>query len=280
MNTRDVMGLALRMAGMKSVPPDSGVWVEGSGIRKVMFAIDAGPSELLLAKELGYDLVVAHHPVGPAKLGFARVIQRHVQFMTEKGVPRKTAVKAASELAERVSVRSHPVNYMHEVDFARELGMPFMNIHLPIDQVTRNSLLSSIDKMEPRTAGQLVDGLGRIREFREAETRIELQMGERSDPVGKWVLVFAAGTNGGYPVAKAYFDHGVRTVIYLHVDYDELSKIRRDCRGNLVVLGHMAGDSIGINMFLDELEELGAEVGTLGVIGRPGHGAQQRRKGA
>ena len=91
-------------------------------------------------------------------------------------------------------------------------------------------------------------------------------MGSTSSPLGKWVLVFAAGTNGGYPVAKAYFDSGVDTVIYLHVDYDELVKLKREEKGNLVVLGHMAGDSIGINLFLGKLKKKGVKADTLGVV--------------
>lgn len=92
-------------------------------------------------------------------------------------------------------------------------------------------------------------------------------MGKTTDPLGNWVLVFAAGTNGGYPVAKAYFENGVDTVIYLHVDYDALVRLRQDCTGDLVVLGHMAGDSIGINIFLARLRREGVMVDALDVIG-------------
>ena len=268
MDTSGVMGIALKMAGMNSIPGDSGIWVPGKRVKKVLFAIDAGPPEILLAKEQGFDLLIAHHPVGPARLTFSRVVRRHVGFMTEKGVPRAVAVRAAEELAERIEVRTHPANYLHEVEFAKMLGLPFMNIHLPIDQITRDFLLKAIDGSGARTVGELIEKLERIREFRAAETRVELRNGKRGDRLGKWVLVFAAGTNGGYPVAKAYYDHGIDTVIYLHVDYDELLKIRKDGRGSLIVLGHMAGDSIGINLFLDELKEKGLTVSTIGVVGR------------
>ena len=53
------------------------------------------------------------------------------------------------------------------------------------------------------------------------------------DKTGRWALVVAAGTNGGYHVAKAYFDHGISTVIYLHVDYGDLTKMREEkLKGN------------------------------------------------
>ncbi len=266
MDTSAIMGLALKMSGLKSVPGDSGVWVPGKDVKKALFAVDAAAPELLLAKQKGYDLLIAHHPVGPARLTFSEVVKRHTGFMTEKGVPRSVAEEATAELVSRIEVRAHPANYMHDVEFAKLVGMPFMNIHLPIDQITRDFLLDAIRNSRARTVGELVTKLGLIPEFRHAKTRIEVRMGERKNSLGNWVLVFAAGTNGGYPVGKAYFEHRVDTVIYLHVDNEELARLRKECKGNLVVLGHMAGDSIGINIFVNALRRTGLKVDTLGVV--------------
>ena len=266
-DTDQVMQLALKLSGMKGVPADSGIWVPGRKLRRALFAIDAGAAEAVLAKDLGYDLLIAHHPVGPARLSFAKVVWRHVDFMVEKGVPRKQAKAATEELVDRMEVSAHPSNYMHDVEVAKRLGLAFMNIHQPIDQITRYSLLKAIGESKANSVGDLVRALGKIPEFKHAETKIEQRMGAPEDKLGNWVLVFAAGTNGGYPVAKAYFEHGVDTVIYLHVDYDALQKLKRDCRGNLVVLGHMAGDSIGINVFVRALREKGLAVDTLDVVG-------------
>jgi putative NIF3 family GTP cyclohydrolase 1 type 2 len=266
MDTSGIMRLALDMAGFKSVPADSGTWVPGKDVKKVLFAIDAGTPEIILAKEQGYDLLIAHHPVGPARLTFSKVVERHVGFMLEKGVPKKVAEEAAGELVARIDVRAHPANYMHEVEVAEKLGMPFMNIHLPIDQVTRDILLKTIASSGAKTAGGLIDRLEKMPEFARGKTRIELRIGKKGNSLGNWVLQFAAGTNGGYPVTTAYFEHGVDTVICLHIDYEELAKLRKEFTENLIVLGHMAGDSIGINVFLDRLRSRDLKVDTLGVI--------------
>jgi putative NIF3 family GTP cyclohydrolase 1 type 2 len=266
LDTSEIMGLALRMAGFGRIPADSGVWVPGGGIKKILFAVDGGTAEIAAAKSLGYDAFVAHHPMGPARLRLHKVVGRQTGFMVEKGVPKKVAEAATEELVRRIEVRSHPSNYLQDVDLARRLGLPLMNIHLPIDQVTRDFLLNAIQRSGAKTVGDLIERLETIPEFAHAKTRIEARMGSKSDPLGRWVLVFAAGTNGGYPVAKAYFDSGIDTVIYLHVDYDELVRLRREGRGNLVVLGHMAGDSIGINLFLKELRKRGIRADTLGVV--------------
>jgi len=260
------MGLALEMAGMREIPGDSGIWVPGKKVKKALFAIDAGTPEIILAKQMGYDLLIGHHPVGPARLTFSEVVRRHAEFMKGKGVSRKVADDETARLVEKIDVRAHPANYLHEQEVASMVGLPFMNIHLPIDQITREFLLRTISRAKAKTVGELVEKLSRIPEFKSANTRIEVRLGKSSNLLGKWALVFAAGTNGGYAIAKAYFDHGVDTVIYLHVDYDEPSKLRKDGKGNLVVLGHMAGDSIGINLFLKRLRRAGVVADTLGVV--------------
>jgi putative NIF3 family GTP cyclohydrolase 1 type 2 len=266
MDTGQIMRLALGMAGMKRVPADSGIFVRGRNVRKALFGVDVTTSELLLAKELGCDLVIAHHPIGRAVIDFPQVVIRHVDFMVEKGVPRKVAQKAASELISKLEVRRHPSNYQHVVSAARELGMPLMNIHLPLDQIGRQFLLNAIQSSSAKTAGELVQRLQKIPEFKHAATRVALMMGRPTNRLGNWVLVFAAGTNGGYAVAKAYMEHGVETVIYLHIEYEELVRLRKECKGNLIVLGHMAGDSIGINIFLLELTRRGVQAVKIGVI--------------
>ncbi len=91
MNTQDIMRAALRQAHFKTIPADSGIHVKGK-IRKALVSIDVGTSELLLAKTLGCDGVISHHPAGgTARLEGYRVFERHLVQLTEAGVPRNVA---------------------------------------------------------------------------------------------------------------------------------------------------------------------------------------------
>ena len=55
--------------------------------------------------------------------------------------------------------------------------------------------------------------------------------------------------------------------MYLHIDYNELLKFREEnLQGNLVVLGHLAGDSIGLNALSEKLEEKGIQTVRAGLI--------------
>ena len=53
MTATEALELSLELSGLSEVPPDSGVLVPGELGKRLLFAIDVGVAELLLAKELG-----------------------------------------------------------------------------------------------------------------------------------------------------------------------------------------------------------------------------------
>ncbi len=269
MNTEEIMGLALKLADMKSVPADSAIHVSGNNIEKVLLCIDADPAELMLARNLGCDAVITHHPIGKASLNFHMVFDRHVDYMLEHGVPKQKAEEAVKKLKDRVALRNHTTIYTHTVAAAEKLNMPLVNIHLPCDELMRRTILAQLKSNRIEKVSDIKSSVEKIPEFRNAATEVQVPYGDPSSNVGKYVLVVAAGTNGGYPIAKAYFEHGVSTVIYLHVNGEDLAKLKEDkVVGNLVILGHLAGDSIGLNQLADALEKEGIEVVKLGILER------------
>jgi len=116
MNTEEIMELSLKLAGLKDIPEDSTIYVSGRDIGKVLFGIDAGVPELLLANRLGYDAVIAHHPQGgTAVVNFHQVFNRHIQQMIKAGVPREEAEKAVTKKLQVLEVQRHTQNYAHAV---------------------------------------------------------------------------------------------------------------------------------------------------------------------
>jgi len=267
-DTERIMKIGLDLAGWKKLPADSAVHVRGRGIRKVLMAIDVSAAEIALAKSLGCDAVIAHHPIGVAAINFYRVFDRHIEFMIEHSVPRDIAKMAVKKLQERVETRSHADIYSQTVESARLMKMPLVNIHQPCDEYMRQVILESIQsskKVEYVT--DIVKSVGRIPEFKNAKTKVKVVLGSEKNRAGHWALVVAAGTNGGYHIAKAYYTHKVSTLIYLHVDYGDLVKMREEkLDGNLVILGHLAGDSIGMNGLAARLEKEGVDTVRLGIL--------------
>jgi putative NIF3 family GTP cyclohydrolase 1 type 2 len=266
-DTERIMKVGLDLAGWKRMPADSAVHVRGRDIRKAMIAIDVGTAELMLARDLGCDAVIAHHPIGVASVNFYKVFDRHIDYMVEHGIPKATAKQAVLKLKERVATRAHADIYSEVVGAARLLKMPLVNLHQPCDEYMRQVIWRAIDSGKKEYVSDIVKSVGNIPEFRRAATKVEVRYGSEKNRAGHWALVVAAGTNGGYPIAKAYFEHGVTTVIYLHVDYADLTKLREDkLVGNLVVMGHLAGDSIGLNALADRLEDIGVETVRVGLL--------------
>ncbi|MCR4403854.1 MAG: Nif3-like dinuclear metal center hexameric protein [Candidatus Acetothermia bacterium] len=266
MNTEEIMALALRLAGLSEVPADSQIYYPGERIKKILIGLDLGSAELQLAKSLGFDLAIAHHPQGGrASLNFAEVLKNHIRQMVQAGVPREIAEAAIQERLFEARVSAHMSNYDHALSIARLLGLPFMNIHTPLDEIGRQRLAEVVGRAHPELS--LLELVGLLKEslpeFRHAQTEIDIRVGQPQNMIGRTVVSHGAGTNGGYPVAKAYFEHGVDTVIYIHCSPGDSKRLREEFQEkgkNLIVTGHIASDSLGINPFIAELLRRGLEV--------------------
>src|ERR1051326_8681809 len=107
LSTEQIMEVGLDLAGWRKRPADSAVDVRGTKIKRVLMAIDVGTAELILARDLGCDAVIAHHPIGIASVNFYKVFDRHVEYMVEHGVPKRIAREAVEKLKERVETKNH-----------------------------------------------------------------------------------------------------------------------------------------------------------------------------
>ena len=263
MTTDDIMRLALLMVGLPSIPHDSGIHVPGNGIRKVLFALDVDTGVLMAAKQMGYDAVIAHHPLGSSAITFPIVLDQHVPQMMEAGVPEDVARQAIVAIKEKREVAAHAANNHHVDSIARLIGMPLLNIHFPLDQIGRIRMMNAISTHagDQPSVEKVIEALYTLQEFRESDVPIAVRMGSETNMAGKMAISHGAGTNGGVDVARAYFNAGVETLIQIHVNYEDLVKIRTYPESrNLIITGHVASDLLGINPFIEELEKRGVTV--------------------
>jgi putative NIF3 family GTP cyclohydrolase 1 type 2 len=250
------MKIGLDLAGWKKIPADSAVHVKGNNIKKVFVSIDVSPFDIYLAKNLGCECVLTHHPIGKSAVSFHKVFDRHVEYMIEKGIKKNLAISLVKDLKYKAYLKSHSLIYNDVISTAKILKMPLLNIHQPLDEYMRKVILFKLYKSKLKTLSDLVKAIEEITEFKKALTRVIICNGKSNNEIGKWVLVIAAGSNGGYDIARTYYENNISTVIYLHIDYNELLKVKKDKRcQNLVILGHLAGDSIGMNKICKELEK-------------------------
>ena len=261
----EIMGLANQLAGCAQTPADSEVYIDGD-VRRVFAGIDVDLGELFLARELGADGIIAHHPIGSrARMRFPEMIERHVEQMTETGIPAGLARETMLRRRGPVAHALHTINYDRVIDAARKLRLPLMNIHLAADIIGRQFFVDVVKRVvdgHATSVGGLVDELKTIPEMEASLVQPELWLGRSSNPVGKWIVQMAAGTNGGAPIYRTYYEHGIDTILAMHIDDRDLRELEHDQRpnANLVITGHMPSDSIGMNRVLGAIEKRGVEV--------------------
>jgi hypothetical protein len=185
--------------------------------------------------------------------------------MRAEGIPSETAHKVMLARRDPVAHALHTSNYDRVVDAARQLGMPMMNIHLAADIVGRQFFIDFVGRAvdgRGTTVGSLVDELKTIPEMEASLVQPEVWLGKGENPVGRWIVQMAAGTNGGAPVFRTYYEHGINTILAMHIDDRDLRELEQLQlpKANLVITGHMPSDSIGMNRVIDALEQRGLEV--------------------
>jgi len=271
MNTGQIIDLAVKLAGLKEVPEDSGVIVEGDNIKRVLAGIDMEAAEIMLAKNMGYDLVLTHHPTtGNPRLNLHQVMNRQIDRMVEAQVPINKAQKAIREKIEEIGRKLHVSNYDRAASVARVLEMPFIGVHTPADVLSEKRVAGHLEKTfadKPKAmVGDVVEAMLEIGEYKNALTRPKIVAGSEKDYAGKVWVSMARGTGGGPDVAKAYFEAGVGTLVVMHMQEDVIKAIKEQNIGNAIVAGHMASDSIGMNQVLSALEKQNLEVTRAGGI--------------
>jgi putative NIF3 family GTP cyclohydrolase 1 type 2 len=232
-------------------------------IEKVLAGIDISVGGLILARELGVDLVINHHPIGLALSGLDAVMDLQVEVMEKIGVPVNIAEKMIHKRISEVTRGINPINHYVTVDAARLLKVNLINVHTPADNLVAQFITKLIEKEQPRYVGEVLEILERVPEYQEAKKQGAgpiLFSGDKKNRAGKIVASeITGGTEGSKEIYGAMANAGVGTIIGMHQS-EEHRKAAEDAHINVVIAGHISSDSIGMNLFLDELEKKGVEV--------------------
>jgi len=284
LETGGIMKMALDLVGWKEIPPDSGIHVSGRNIRKMIFTMDANVGLLHLAKERGFDALVSHHPCG-VLFRRGEVYRRHIDLIELHGISRAKAVEVLGKTIDlavqrienhrfRMLYSESPNQTVLEVDAARLLNLPFLNVHNPLDELGRRILQTKIDEtMSPKPRFKLKDILNLIEELPEARYALKeygisprIWIGDPDAEALRVAFVHGALSSPSAEIVKFYWSQGIQTVIALHGEFEELEKLKAIRRGNLILTGHFLGDSIGMTPFIRALRASGLEVSCMGGI--------------
>ena len=233
-------------------------------IKKVLVGIDIEPAEILMAKELGgIDLIIAHHPIGKGLAHLADVMDLQCDVLNYYGVPINVAEGLMRERIDEVARGVNRLNHQRTVDAARLLNMSLMNIHTPGDNLAAKFLKDLVEKENPERVSDLMSVLKEIPEYKEASkigVGPKVFVGSEENRCGRITLTEITGGTEGSPKLYAKMSQaGIGTVIGMHIS-EENKKEAENANVNVVIAGHISSDSLGMNLFLDELEKKGIEI--------------------
>ena len=236
-------------------------------VKKLMWGIDIGTGEVLLAdrlKEKGQEIsgIVGHHPLGSAKTPFPEVMWVQAAMYSETGVPINVAEDLMKPRVAEVTRAILPANYNQAVDAARLLNIPIMNIHSPADNCVQRFMDQGFEKENPKYLKDIIDWLMSIPEFQisaKFNSPPKIVVGSPENHAGKVVAKMTGGTSGPKEIYEKFAQAGVGTVVAMHFPESHIEEAKKH-HINMIVSGHMASDSVGVNLIADEWEKKGIEV--------------------
>jgi len=243
------------------------VGADDAEVTAVIGGIDMNVGEVLLADRLRekgrrIDAIYTHHPEGMALTKLDKVMDLQVEMWESAGVPITFGEAVMDDRRVEVRRRFMPMNADQAIDAARLLGIPFFSAHTPTDNLVTTYLQRFLDEREPQLVDDVRRALFDVPEYRLAAAKgagpyiVEEKAGKRA---GRIYVDMTGGTEGPVPVMEKLADHGVGTIVGMHMSPD-LRKAAEDNHIHVVIAGHISSDSVGVNLLMDEYERHGVEI--------------------
>jgi len=242
---------------------------ENKKIKRIMAGIDVDAGELMIAKYVSQnfgkeiDLYLSHHPTGKALAALDEVMYLQAEVLANYGVPINIAENLLKIRISEVARGVSPVNHNKAVMAAKNLGIALMCVHTPADNLVASYLNKIIKKEKVEFVADLVKLLKKIPEYAMADKEnagVKIFSGNKENHCGKIALTeITGGTEGSPKIYEKLANAGIGTVVGMHIS-EEHKKEAEASHINAVIAGHISSDSIGMNLFLDELEKRGIEI--------------------
>jgi len=229
-------------------------------IRTALAGIDIEVGEVLLADSLRskgkrVDLLLAHHPEGRAYANLYDVMRMQSDILNRFGVPINIAEDLMDGRIKEVERRLLPANHSRAVDAARLLGIPFLCLHTPADNMVTSYLQRLFDEKKPYLVADVMSILKDIPEYKDAGLHTvgpRVFLGAKNRKAGKIFVDMTGGTEGSKEIFESLTTGGVSTIVALHLSEDHRKEAEKN-HLNVVIAGHISSDNLGLNLLLDEV---------------------------
>ncbi|WP_072910648.1 NGG1p interacting factor NIF3 [Desulforamulus aeronauticus] len=236
-------------------------------VKRILVGIDMEIGEVVLADRLGekgrpIDLIMAHHPEGKATAGLYDVMHLQEDLLYQLGVPINVAEGIMASRIGEVRRGLMPLNHNRAVDAAKLLDISFMCCHTPADNMVTEYVQKKIDESNADTLGDIVKVLKEIPEYAEAVKTgagPTIVVGSKDRRAGKVFVDMTGGTSGSQDAYAKLAAAGVGTLVVMHIGENHRKEAEKH-HVNVIIAGHMASDSLGMNLLLDEIAKQGVEI--------------------
>ncbi len=237
-------------------------------VRTILTGIDMETAEILMANELNkkgekIDLILAHHPEGRALQGLADAMKLQEHIMESAGVPLNITEKVLAPRIAEVKRALHADNFNRVAMAAELMGIAFACFHTLADNQVYAFLEKNISSKKHKRVTDVIKALLKIPEYKiaaEQGNKPEIVTGSENSYTGKIVATeMTGGTSGSEKIFEKLEYAGVGTILSMHCG-EKHRKMAEKHHINVIVAGHMASDSLGMNLLLDKFEKKGVKI--------------------
>ena len=233
-------------------------------VRSILVGIDIEVGEVLLADYLStkgrkIDLVLSHHPEGRALASLYEVMNMQAEIFRQYGVPINVAEGLMEGRVKEVERKLMPANHRRAIDAARLLNIPFLCVHTPADNAVTDYLNGIFKKEKFERVEDILSRLKKIPEYREAlkdNPGPKVILGSPEKKAGKIMVDMTGGTEESEHLLEKFSQAGVGTMVCMHMSEKHVEEAKKH-HLNIIIAGHIASDTLGLNRILDDLDPKG-----------------------
>jgi hypothetical protein len=232
-------------------------------IRNLYVSIDTDTAEVLLVKELinsglNIDGILSHHPVGKGYYLLPGVIEIQRDNWIKFGVGKVIADKLLKKMVFEETIETKG-NQLGTENACRKLNIPLMCIHTPIDNIIQNFFERLFAYKNNLSLDEALEIVKKIPECSQSALNGDAPFivnGEDSNSksIGKIMVDMTGGVDPPDEIFLQLKKAGIETIIGMHYGIDNINAMIKS-NISALVCGHLACDSVGLNIFCDSLEK-------------------------
>lgn len=255
---------------LKDAYPDSAIITgdDGLDVKNLYVGVDIGVSELLLVDRLNergsrIDAVLAHHPTSFAAYRMLDVVELQKKNWVKYGVDPDIAEKLAAQIVLEESIDLKSKNHLRVESAAGLLDIPLMSLHTAIDNIVQSYFEELLDTENAATIGKAFELISKLEEckissgYGDGPFILDESLMDR--PLGNYMVDMTGGVDPPSGVFKYLKKAKLDTLIGMHYGIENIKAISKN-NLNAIICGHMACDSLGLNILCDKLEDRGVKI--------------------